>query len=223
MSNRIECALIMCGGKALRFGGRDKSFVEYKGKPLIEYLLHSLRKAGIKKIIIICNKENYLKVRECTKKIFDKFKIISNPPSRFRGGINISRKYLNRWFLLVAGNQPLESEHIEKMIKIFKKNKSWVVSLYKKKISSEKTLVSISKDFKIKKGRGYVMQHPFILSKDIIKFQKKDAFNIKIEKSIKKRIDKINIYGVLSKAPPEFDNEKMLINTLKYLKQRNIE
>ncbi|MGC8615146.1 MAG: NTP transferase domain-containing protein [Thermoprotei archaeon] len=43
-------AIVMCGGKAERFGGRDKGCIFFHGKPLAERVCEALRKAGLKVI-----------------------------------------------------------------------------------------------------------------------------------------------------------------------------
>ncbi|MFW6282525.1 MAG: alpha/beta family hydrolase [Minisyncoccales bacterium] len=69
----------------------------------------------------------------------------------------------------------------------------------------------------ITNGDLYVIQHPFIISKEILKYQKNENFKYKIEETIKRISNKTKIRGVLNEMPPEFDNEDMLKNTKKFI------
>ena len=40
-------AIVMCGGKAERFGGRDKGCIFFRGKPLAERVVEALRRSGL--------------------------------------------------------------------------------------------------------------------------------------------------------------------------------
>ncbi|GEM_PF-6874752 len=214
----IKTALIMCGGKASRFNNVDKSLIKYKGKCIIEYLFNSLKRSEITRVILICNEKNKYKIEKLTKSYFKNYVIISNPPKRFRLGIKHAEKYLDDWFLFIAGNHPVESSHLICMKEKQKETQSWVVTLYNKKVSNENVFISRDENLKLIGGADFVMQHPLILSKEIIRYQKKENFRLKIEKTIKKLITEKNIYGIFGNFPPEFDNKEMLEQNKEHLK-----
>jgi len=216
----IRTALIMCGGKSKKFKGEDKSLMTFYGKKAISYVFGSLKESRIKKIIIIANKNNSQKIKTEAEKYFQKFILINNSPRRFREGIKKALKHLDKKFLFLVGNQPLKKSHVHKLLKVSKEKNSWAVSLYKRGISKESTLVMLNKSGKIIKGDAYVMQHPMVLTKEIVRSQENEKFKFKIEKTVKNLINKRKIYGVISDMPPEFDNGKMLENTKKYIQKK---
>ncbi len=206
-------------GKASRFGGIDKSLVKLMGKSTIEYLLISLRKIGITKPVFICNKKNKDNLEKIIKKYFKKYVLISNPPKRFREGIKHAEKYLDDWFLFVAGNHPIESKHFSSMIEKQKETGCWIVTLYNQKVSNENIFVAQNKNLKIIKGNSFIMQHPLIISKEILFHQKKEKFKLKMEKTIRNLIFERDVYGIFANFPPEFDNKNMFLQTKKYIEK----
>ncbi len=213
----IKTALIMCGGKASRFENIDKSLIKYKNKSIIEYLFNSLKKFGITKTILICNGKNKDKICGLVKNYFKDYILIPNPPKRFREGIKHAEKYLDDWFLFITGNHPVEPSHILSMKEKQKETNSWIVTLYDKKISNENVFISKDKKLKLISGTDFIIQHPLIISKEIINYQKKENFKFKIERTIKNLILKRDIYGIFGNFPPEFDNNKMFAQNKKYL------
>jgi len=215
----IKNALIMCGGKASRFGGVDKSLVKLRGKSIIEYLLISLKEVGIIRPVFICNEKNKDEIEKIARKYFKNYIIIQNPPERFREGIKHAEKYLDNWFLFVAGNHPIESKHFFSMMKKQRETDCWIVTLYDQKVSNENIFVSKDNNLKIVEGNNFIMQHPLIISKEIIFYQKKEMFKLKIEKTIRNLISKRDVYGIFANFPPEFDNKEMFLQTKKYVEK----
>jgi len=213
----IKNALVMCGGKASRFRGVDKSLVKLKGKSTIEYLLTSLKKVGIIKPVFVCNEKNKDEIEKIARKYFKDYVIIQNPPERFREGIKHAEKYLDNWFLFVAGNHPIESKHFFSMMKKQRETDCWIVTLYDQKVSNENIFVSKDNDLKIVEGDDFIMQHPLILSKEILLYQQRERFNLKIEKTIRNLISNRDVYGIFANFPPEFDNKEMFSRTKTYV------
>ena len=90
---------------------------------------------------------------------------------RFREEINLHSALLGNQFLVVAGNQPISSEHISRMISLARNRDDIVVSLYNKKISNEIVFVGLDNQI-VKDGEEFVLQHPFIITSEVINKQK---------------------------------------------------
>lgn len=205
----------MCGGKCSRFG-EDKSLLKYNGKEMILRVLITLKKVGIKKVVLIANQKNYKQIKKIVSGIFEDFYLIKNPPDSFRKGIECAKDFLDRNFLLTVGNQPSDTECLKKMISKFEKSGNWTVSLYNKIKSVEKQCASECNGLLLP-GNDYVLQHPLIISKDIINYQKAENFSYKLETTIYNQLKKRNINSIIVKMPPEFDNKCMLENNLKFI------
>ena len=54
--------MILAGGRATRMGGKDKGLIELNGKPMVEYVIESLR-PQVKTIIINANRNQQLYAR----------------------------------------------------------------------------------------------------------------------------------------------------------------
>ena len=168
----IKYAVIMCGGKATRFNGLDKSLESYNGRTMISYVLEALSEAKISKIIVIANKNNYLEVEKEINKYFVNYILITEPPLKFRECIKLILPYVgDKEFLLIAGNQPMSREFIKKLVSVSELGTHWAVTLYSKFDSVEDSLVSLSKDGFIKKGNEFAIQHPFIISKELLSYK----------------------------------------------------
>jgi len=212
---KISCALIMCGGKCSRFGS-DKSLLEYKGEKMISYVLKTLKECGIKRVVLIANQDNYNLIREQVIKIYKDFTLIKNNSKSFREGISHVENSLDENFLLVAGNQPLHKKTIKRILKTAEKTGKWVTSLYPKEISNEEVFVSLLAD-KLVWGDKYVLQHPLVISKEIIGLQKDENFSNKLERTIFNQLNSKDIYGILAEMPPEFDDSIMLERNKKFI------
>lgn len=223
-NNIVNFAVVMCGGRASNLNGINKSLVMHKGKTMISYVIESISETSIKKIILIANEENYKDIEKeinlCKNKgLFNKeFILIREPPKRFREVLLHLKDILDENpILVVAGNQPMKKDFLKKIIDAADENNPLFATLYKKDISNEFTFVGVSEEGFIHEGQEYVLQHPYILSKDILKKQIEEEFQYKIEETLKNISKNINIKGVIAEMPPEFDNEKMLKVTKEYL------
>lgn len=214
----MDTALILCGGKGSQFENRDKSLVKFNEKPMISYVLNSLKSVGIKRIVALTNNSSKLEVTDEINKIFSDSIIISEPPDSFRKTIYSVKQYLPESFLVVVGNQPIEKQHLLRMIKLHSISKNWVVSLYSIPLSAESITSSVDRSLNLCAGSDFVIQHPFILDKRILAYQDKEQFTYTIEQTIRfAAIDSL-VKGVLTSIPPEFDTMAMLEKNLAYLK-----
>jgi len=230
MLNMVNYAVVMCGGRALHFNGINKSLVKLNEKTMLFYVLESLENTSIKKIILLANSDNYQEIQ----KEADNYKLKNNsskeyiilkePPKKFRELIlHIQDIVDNNPFLVVAGNQPMKKTFLKEIIDISEKENCLIATLYNKNISNESTLTNLKENGFIEEGENYVLQHPFIISKEVLSYQIKEDFKYKIEETLKNISDKMKIKGVFAEMPPEFDNQEMLKTTVSYLNLLNME
>ena len=114
-------AIIMAAGKGSRLegltGGAPKSFVEIKGKKLIEYNIKLLEKYGIKDIIIVTGYccevfEEFLKDKKQIRLIYNPFYEMVNVLGSFYMGMEA----LHDDFIFLHADTLCEPEILEKMI-----------------------------------------------------------------------------------------------------------
>jgi len=100
-ANKFSC-IILAGGEGKRVGGRDKGLVEYKNRPLIEYVIDTV-KPQCDEIIISANRN--LAVYKSYG-----YKIISDEADNYRGplaGIAAALSVCkNEWVLIVPCDMP---------------------------------------------------------------------------------------------------------------------
>jgi len=219
----IDTAVVMCGGKSQKFNGVDKSLIVYKERTMIFRVFENLIKAGIKKLIIVANEKNSSQIEEEIKNFSNlDYILLTEPPRRFREVIlEIENLVSEEPFLIIAGNQPVDKEFLDKIVVMHKNSNSWVVSLYPKNQCREKICVDIDANNNVKEGNSFILQHPFILTKKILDYQMSEGFRFKIEETIRNLSIKIPVKGMIAEMPPEFDNEEMLKTTKEYIDNMN--
>jgi GTP:adenosylcobinamide-phosphate guanylyltransferase/predicted alpha/beta hydrolase family esterase len=220
----INYAIVMCGGKARHFNGVNKSLVKHNEKTMLSYVLESISRTKIRKIIFLANESNYHEIEEEVRKCTTKdYIILNNPPARFREMILHVRDIIdNNPVLVVVGNQPMKEDFLEKMVDLNEKEGCLVATIYDKKLSNEPTLAGLTEEGFIQEGELHALQHPFILSKEVLENQIQEDFKYKVEETLK-RMGNNKIKGILAEMPPEFDNEEMLKTTKDYLDMLNME
>ncbi len=233
VENKINFAVVMCGGRASHFNGINKSLVMYDGRTMISYVLESLDNTPINNILFLANPNNYNEIKEevdnykLKNNSSKKYIIIKEPPKRFREVLLHLKDTLDENpVLIVAGNQPMKKDFLKRIINTVNENNCLAVTLYPKNNSNESIFTGISNDDFIQEGEEYALQHPCILSKEILKKQIEEDFKYKIEETIKnisKEKNEIKIKGIFAEMPPEFDNQEMLKTTFAYLDRVNME
>lgn len=219
MVEPIKTAVLLCGGYGKYFG-KNKGLIEYKQKSMISHVLRALKKTSVSNLIVKTNYESRKIIFEEVKRYFKNFTFINKKPKTMRYCIMELSKYLDdKPFFVVVGNNPMKEDYLLNLEKIRECEDEWVVSLYDKCICDEKCGVDIDNqnNIIIKKRSRFILQHPFIITKDIIKYQKNTNFNEKIEFNLRNLVGKRKIKGVISNMPPEFDNNKMLERTKKFI------
>ena len=220
----IDAALVMCGGNSIRFG-TDKSLFKYKRRTMISYVLDALKETNVKNIILQANEINKDKIKREAEQYLKNFLVLSNPLKRYREFTKTLSKYLKSPFFLLGGNQPMKKDFLKKLDSLYKQKRSWVVTLYPKEISeiTEQTMtVSLLPNSQVvldSKGK-FIIHPPFIITGEIKKYQEKENFNFKVDRTICNLLNIKKVYGIIADMPPEFDDAKMLKNTIKFIDEK---
>ena len=134
-------AILLAAGQSKRMGGDNKLIKKYNKKYLINYIVGTLIKSKVDKIIIVLGFQSP-KVRKITAKN-EKINFIYN--KNYKSGISSSIKVglkrvskKNIGFLIVQADMPLISKKIINSLchAIRKKNKEIVAPIYKKNIGN---------------------------------------------------------------------------------------
>jgi len=156
-------AILLAAGQSKRMKGSNKLLFKYKNKTLINYILKSLVKSKVNKIIVVLGYESKkVKIAALKSK---KITFATNP--KYSKGISTSIKCglkkiskKNVGFLIAHGDMPLVSKKIFNTLcaalKNKNKNKKIFVPVYKKKVGNPLAFkYSMIKSFrKIKGDRG---------------------------------------------------------------------
>jgi len=195
----------MAGGRGTRLGLGTKSLIIYKNKIILEYVIESCVRAGIKRIIVALAPKRFEKGVEKAKlerlysliRKYPSIKFVRGPDSNTRRGPNNYRKYLNEKlpFYFLCGQSPQSSLFLKRLATLYKKN-TIVVSGYrqcygcevsiglsnKEKIKAFTNVKSAApKNFKVS-GKNYITEFPYVLNFSFYdKFVKRDNFKNIIE------------------------------------------
>ena len=141
-------AILLAAGQSKRMEGSNKLLFKYKNKTLINYILKSLVKSKVNKIIVVLGYESK-KITFVTNS-----KYLKGISSSIKCGLKkISKK--NIGFLVAHGDMPLVSKKIFNTLcsALKNKNKEIFVPVYKKKIGNPLAFkYSMIKSFKKIKG-----------------------------------------------------------------------
>lgn len=108
-------AVLLAAGRSKRFEPLgDKNFFSLGGQFLIERQVATLKKAGIKKIIIVANKDN----AERIQKLFPKYEVLiqKNLSEGMRGAVLTVEKWLTVPTLICSTNDVVEVAAIKKVL-----------------------------------------------------------------------------------------------------------
>jgi NDP-sugar pyrophosphorylase family protein len=229
--NKNLQAVILAGGKGSRLRSITKkipkAMVLINKTPFLEILINQIKKNGIKKILILTGYKNKI-IKSYIKKIKNKNIIIHNSPSKYLTLARILRakSLISNNFLLMYCDNYLINFNLNKVLKIYKKDKSKIVlSVVKKKknqngnikFERNKTLYkkNISSDYV---EAGYMMINKSNLLKKNLRIFNKNSDYSKI-------IDLYSSEGNLRHVihPKGFlciENKKLLKETINYFKMR---
>lgn len=123
MKQKIS-VILLSGGQGQRFGNRDKGLIPWKGKPMVEYVLESLREQS-DQIIISCNR-NIERYRQYGLETF------VDHGSSYRGplaGIAASSPSVRHpWCLICPSDTPLIPSDLVQRLLIPAIEQDWQVS-----------------------------------------------------------------------------------------------
>ena len=171
-------AILLAAGESKRIPTENKLIKKFKGKPLINYILKSLIKSKVNKIIIVLGYEHY----KLKKVILKSKKIILQINNNYKRGISSSIKYgikkvtkKNKGFIIVQSDMPfIKISHINKIYNsLLKKNNLVHILRYKNKVGNPIGFdILLLKKFKKIKGD--------VGAKYMVKRLKKDTTFIKV-------------------------------------------
>lgn len=110
-------ALVLAAGRSKRFWPLpDKNFLQLGAKTLIENQIETLRKAGIKKIVIVGGAHNLVRL----KKLFPRTKIIEqkNLDEGMAGAVLAAEKMLTQPTLIVSTNDVVSTAAVKKVVTV---------------------------------------------------------------------------------------------------------
>jgi len=139
---RDRVAVIMAGGKGTRLKPItlyiNKHFFPVYNKPMIYFTINLVIKAGIKKALIICNRQDKVLYKKIFKHLHKQIKlsyIIQNNPHGIAQGLMIAKSFIkqsNVMFLL--GDNFLYGKHLKNILS--KANKSQTNTLFTHYVSN---------------------------------------------------------------------------------------
>jgi len=187
-------AVILAAGLSSRFwplNQKHKSLIKIMGKPLVWYTLQSLKKTGIKEIIIVQNSKrdveqelkNYLAPNSFW---FDLKYVIQKTPEGMGNALFQVEKLIRDDFFLLHAHHFDVNEFIKPMVEIQKKTKARLVFLGQKVTEPQKYgIVSLDKKIrnrvvkivekpkKTKESSGVGLKGIYLLPKDFFRYYKK--------------------------------------------------
>jgi len=199
-------AIVLAGGKGLRMlpltRDRPKAMVELRGKPLLEWVLLELKKAGIRKVIIVVG--------------YKKEKIVEHFGKRFKGlsiEYAVQEKALGTGHALAQAKQAVEKSlakqfivchadviaNYKDIVKLIKARRKYVMGLRYEEMPERFGVVRV-------KNRKVVS-----LTEKPKKVEKHALVNAGVYKLRKE------IFGILEKLEPSERNELELTDALKRL------
>ena len=205
---KINQALIMAGGRGTRLGMGTKSYILYKNRVFLDYVIESCLTAGINNIVVFLpskdieanlEKKKIDRVHELIKR-HSRIKWIQYPKELglgFRGAPNEVKKYLGQRkpFFLLCGQSPQSASFLRKMGSLRKPN-SIILSGYKYRhdffVSIAKTkgnkIINFTnietikpRDFRVK-GNDYIAHMPYVWNFEYYdKIMKRDSLKSWVE------------------------------------------
>ncbi len=223
--NNIDTAVVMCGGQSTGFNHVCKPLIYHRDMFIIQYVFEALHQAGVRRVILKSNHNNEDLINYVAQKVFDNYEMVATPTERMREALQTLEEHLDGEFYMVVGNQPMEASHFYKMQQMRDRGFEWVVSLYDPCYYLEKQswLISATKKDSgelelVPKKDHSILQHPFILTPDIIEYQRQENFSNKIEQTIANLLCSKRIGAVKAEMPPEFDSwTEFKSNTISYI------
>jgi len=126
-------AIILAAGASSRFwpiNGHHKSIIKIMGKPLIFWLIEGLKKRGIKEIIVVQGPKKEVEKEIKKYKISLPIKYIIQPnPTGTGDAILRTEKFIKEQFFLLNDERIDAEEHIDPILKKFRKDKSKLILL----------------------------------------------------------------------------------------------
>ena len=224
-------AVILAGGKGSRLRSITKNIpkamVLINKTPFLEILINQIKKKGIKKILVLTGYKNKI-IQSYIKKNKDKNIIIHNSPVKYLTLARIMRakSLISNNFLLMYCDNYLINFNLNKVLKIYKKNKSKIVLSIVKKKKNQRGNIKFERNKTLYKKNipsDYVEAGYMMINKSNLLKKKLPIFNKNSDYS--KLIDLYSSEGNLRHVinPKGFlciENRNLLKETTNYFKMR---
>lgn len=117
-------ALLLAAGRSKRMAPiKDKNFLDFLGKPLIQHQLEFLMENGMKDIVVVGGKHNLSELRELCAKLSKKIVVVEqkNLEIGMRGAILAAKKLVgNEPIFIFSGNDVVDKMAMTSIMKAFK-------------------------------------------------------------------------------------------------------
>jgi bifunctional UDP-N-acetylglucosamine pyrophosphorylase/glucosamine-1-phosphate N-acetyltransferase len=116
--NQVQ-AIVLAGGASRRLKPLtfDKNLIEFLGKPLIEWVIDNLIKAGVENIIVICNSSNFSFVSSLKKSATIKTVVQKQPKGMADAILSAGEILSSSPLLVVNGSDYMDYKIIKEVIK----------------------------------------------------------------------------------------------------------
>lgn len=214
----IDTAVVMCGGNNTRFAHVCKSIIMYKGEFIISHVLRALKGTGVKRVVLKANPSNSEIIDTLARKQGLAYTLVDAPPRMMRYALQELEQHLDDVFYFVVGNQPMPASHLEHLAAERAHGAEWVCSLYTRGMQdSVRVRQSTSRRVGLAQEEGLYLQHPLVLTPDIIAYQQAEGFANKLEGTIGALLQQKQVHGIMAPMPPEFDTWEMFAETRAYI------
>lgn len=128
--------IVLAAGRSKRLKPiEDKNFLQFWGKPLIQYQLEQLMKVGLKDFVVVGGAHNLAKLRQLAKNLHAKIQVVEqkNLDEGMAGAILAAEKLVKKdSMLIVSANDVVENSAYELMLKAIKQDSTCSLLVGKK-------------------------------------------------------------------------------------------
>jgi hypothetical protein len=206
----VEQAILAVGGRGSRLGamtrdGRPKSLMEVHGKPIIHWTLRALRAAGVRRVLLVCDRSDFAPAIEemarSVARLFDSIDVIVDRGYGVHGiPVQIADRLDGR-FLFEAGHSLLPHLHYRRMSARHEPG-MWVMSSFVRR-SDNPSRYALRVPMGSSTSAPRVAALPYLLERDYC--ADIQAVDFSIRRAIQRREAEKRITFVESHFVPEFD------------------
>lgn len=115
-------AILLAAGESKRMGKRDKRFLQYQGRPLVEHVLDQIRQSQAGEVIVVCNGQDDDRLRTFQS---ERIQIVVNSAFRqgmttsIQAGIRVTSPDTQGYMICLADQPLLQPTEYTELIKAF--------------------------------------------------------------------------------------------------------